>query len=159
MFDLCCLAFALSLTLALAQGKQRWPLTSVTHCIVPLHMHCTTKTMHPSSRRHLILSPLIVHTVRIPPQGLRRGQGSVNLVLFHTASHMTSPSPRTPNPSLCTRISGSVVEILDNSKHYQPQCQITFVSCSGFVVAVVGVRSCTQPANVLLHARVCVYCF
>lgn len=59
---------------------------------------------------------------------------SVNLVLFHIASHTTKP----PTPT-CTRISGSVVEILDNSKHYQPQCQSIFVSCTGLSVAVLGV--------------------
>lgn len=62
-----------------------------------------------------------------------------------------------PTPLPCTRISGSVVENLDNSKHYQPQCQSIFVSCTGFTVAVLGV----DPGFGLsiffcMHVSVCV---
>lgn len=67
----------------------------------------TTMDIHRRLRPvHLILSPLVVRNVRIPPQGSRSGQGSVNLVLFHTAAHVTSS--RTPNPLLFTSISGSL---------------------------------------------------
>lgn len=50
--------------------------------------------------------------------------------------HHTWPLPIPRTPLSCTSVSGSVVEILDNSMHYQPQCQSTFVSCTAFIVAV-----------------------
>lgn len=73
---------------------------------------------------------------------------------FHTVSRMTTPY--TPNSLLCTSISGSVVELFHNSKHYQPWCQSTFVSC----IALLGLfwgRSCTCSVHFLSHACVCVY--
>lgn len=75
--------------------------------------------------------------------------------LLHCITHDLNLHPPTP---MCTRISGSVVEILDNSKHYQPQCQSIFVSYTGFSVVVLGV----DPAFCLsfffcMHMSVCVW--
>lgn len=119
-----------------------------------IQMHHTTKDLHPSFRTASV-SPCctLSEKTTIGPKEV----GKKVSIQFSSTLHHTRPPCRTPNSPLCTSISGSVVELLDNSKHYQPQCHSTFVSCMALLWLFFGSRSSTWYVHFLLHACVCVY--